>query len=232
MSTTTSVNMKNKKCSICFKELPLEHFAIHKKGKFGRHARCKKCSSEYDKLYNEINREKRMKYKAEYRKNNKEKIKIYNESVKDKQKQYYINNADRMKEYRKNYHQDNKIKIKKLRENDNFIRMKYLFSAAKCRAKNKKRDFELTPEFLLKLLNKQKCKCAYTGLNFDMKFSLENRRNAFGPSIDRIDSKKGYMKTNVQLVCNMVNMAKSEFTISEFDKMCISRMEKLNGIKI
>jgi hypothetical protein len=41
-------------------------------------------------------------------------------------------------------------------------------------------------------------------------------------SIDRIDSKKGYIKDNIQFVCMAVNQMKSDLTLDELYFFCES----------
>jgi hypothetical protein len=46
------------------------------------------------------------------------------------------------------------------------------------------------------------------------------RRSPRAPSIDRIDSKKGYTPDNCQLITYIANCAKNQFTVDEFVRMC------------
>lgn len=64
---------------------------------------------------------------------------------------------------------------------------------------------------VLEILEKQDNKCVYTGKDFVWEYS-----NNYKPSIDRIDSTKGYTKDNIQLVCVIANQAKSDLTHTEF----------------
>ena len=49
-------------------------------------------------------------------------------------------------------------------------------------------------------------------------------------SIDRIDSKVGYIVGNVQLVCRAANVAKSDLGADEFVKLCRAVVERNNGV--
>lgn len=62
---------------------------------------------------------------------------------------------------------------------------------------------------LVEMYNAQKGCCAISGIPFDVGPSRESarRRNPFRPSIDRIDSMRGYELANVRLVCAAVNYA-------------------------
>lgn len=85
-----------------------------------------------------------------------------------------------------------------------------MISAARKRAKTKGRDFALTIREVEDLWAKQEGKCAVTGLVLETENTTEehdNSRNPFGPSIDRIESTKGYVTGNVRLVVTMANVA-------------------------
>lgn len=49
-------------------------------------------------------------------------------------------------------------------------------------------------------------------------------------SIDRINSKKGYTMSNIQLVCSWANTAKSNLSTTDFNKMITLTYIKLNKI--
>ena len=56
--------------------------------------------------------------------------------------------------------------------------------------------------------------------------------NGFVPtncSVDRIDSTQGYIVGNVQLVCRVANVAKSNLTHSDFVQLCKAVLEKANA---
>ena len=88
-----------------------------------------------------------------------------------------------------------------------------LLNEARKRSKEFNRKFNLTLKYLNYLVKKQKNCCALTGLPFGK--TSENR-----PSIDRIDSKKGYEKGNVQLILVKVNVMKSFLDLDEFLFFC------------
>lgn len=84
----------------------------------------------------------------------------------------------------------------------------YLVHDAK---KRRPDNFELDSVFIFELLAKQNYCCALTGICFN-----EN----VWPSIDRIDSSVGYLKSNVQLVTGTVNRAKWNLTQDQFVGLC------------
>lgn len=83
-------------------------------------------------------------------------------------------------------------------------------------------DYNLTVEYIQELLNVQKYKCYYSGidLNYD-----ELR---FQPTIDRIDSTKGYIEGNIVICCNIVNTMKLDMSTKEFKDMITLLYNNLN----
>jgi hypothetical protein len=57
--------------------------------------------------------------------------------------------------------------------------------------------------------------CQLTGLPFDFSKSKTSSKNAHAPSLDRIDSSKGYTKENVRVVLYLVNIALGEYSDEE-----------------
>ena len=79
---------------------------------------------------------------------------------------------------------------------------------------------DLTKEFLYSLYLKQNKKCTITGRDiFLAKNIKEYKKNT--ASLDRIDSKKGYNKKNVQWVHKNINIMKWDFDIKYFIELCI-----------
>lgn len=105
-------------------------------------------------------------------------------------------------------------------------------SDIKNRSKKKGWDFDITTDFIRKLFSEQDGKCAVTKIPFTfnpIKRNIRNRRkDPFSPSIDRINSSKGYTKDNVRLVCIIVNLALNEFGDQDFSKMCVEFVNNTN----
>lgn len=72
-------------------------------------------------------------------------------------------------------------------------------------------DFDIDTQFIIDLGEKQNNMCVYSGRVLDWKINSANKA-----SIDRINSKKGYTKDNVQIVCQLVNQAKNDMTHDDF----------------
>lgn len=95
-------------------------------------------------------------------------------------------------------------------------------------AKRRKHDYNITLEYLAELWEKQKGKCAITGLDMEVK-KANKKQNYFKlASLDRIDSDIGYMKDNVQFVCLPINLAKSNKSDIELKNFLIEVIESLN----
>jgi hypothetical protein len=82
--------------------------------------------------------------------------------------------------------------------------------------------FNLTPEYLQELYDKQNHKCIYTGNEIIIHFSLckfEDRKINTA-SLDRINSNKGYIKGNVQWIHKDVNYMKFNLSHDRFLELC------------
>lgn len=104
---------------------------------------------------------------------------------------------------------------KKKAQPENFGKLEY--TALKSRVNSKKKEgrvlgFDLTPEYIQKVFDSCQGKCAITGLPFSMELGTKKKRNPFRPSVDRINSKKGYVKGNIQIVLTIVNTMKMDYT--------------------
>lgn len=68
----------------------------------------------------------------------------------------------------------------------------------------------ISPDALNKLLLRSGGKCMLTGIPFSSE-KLSGRRRPWLPSLDRIDSSKGYIDGNMRLVCSAVNIALNDW---------------------
>lgn len=72
--------------------------------------------------------------------------------------------------------------------------------------------FDLTVESLRNVWVAQRGRCALTGLQFHDERHVEAQvKEPFAPSLDRIDSSRGYVEGNVQIVCSAANFAKGQW---------------------
>lgn len=82
-------------------------------------------------------------------------------------------------------------------------------------AKQRNLEFNITLKYIWRLFNHQYCCCALTGEEIILR--PYNKQTA---SLDRIDSKKGYIKGNVQWVHKTINKLKNNFNEKEFVLWC------------
>lgn len=85
------------------------------------------------------------------------------------------------------------------------------FIGARNRAKLKGFEFTLTREWLAA----QPKVCALSGLPFRPEYDGVHGRNPFAPSIDRIDSAKGYTLDNCRVILSCLNMGLGQWGLDE-----------------
>jgi len=85
-----------------------------------------------------------------------------------------------------------------------------MLTGAKNRAATTGKDYDLNMEWLLEKMNKGICEL--TGLPFDYTVIAKNKQSPFGPSLDRVDSSKGYTQDNTRVVVVIANLAKNSWT--------------------
>ena len=133
-------------------------------------------------------------YDENHRKNNLEKYAKYQQNHRNQNKDYNKNDSLRTEQY--------VLTIKG--------RATRLYGSAKNRAKNKGWKFNITPDFIYQKL--LPLKCEVTNLNLSLEKELIYKANALAPSLDRIDSSKGYTLDNVQVVCWWYNAMKQDWS--------------------
>lgn len=84
------------------------------------------------------------------------------------------------------------------------------------KAKGRTKEFNLIDIDLLNLWDKQDGRCAYTKLPL---LATANQFNTV--SLDRVDSSKGYVVGNIQLVCAAINKMKQEYSEEMFVLFCL-----------
>jgi len=99
-------------------------------------------------------------------------------------------------------------------ELDLFSCLKSLCTKAKLR--KHKFDPEVTWKYLFELWDSQNGRCAYSGLPLSIETNHPHK-----VSLDRIDSTRGYLVGNLQLVSTTINRMKQEFNEELFVEMCV-----------
>lgn len=90
-------------------------------------------------------------------------------------------------------------------------RYSVLLTSARKRAKAKGMDCTITLDHILEMARSSGERCAVTGISFCATKSKGQHKAPFAPSLDRIDSTKGYTRANTRLVCVCVNMAMNQW---------------------
>ena len=175
-----------KKCNKCKKYKFLEQFIKNKHCKEGVAGTCKKCHNKY------IKRWKRKNYKRLAEKRRKRYVETEGLEVKQRQ--------------------ERRKQLFPLR-----TRCQMLRNGMCCRAKSKKIKFDdkfFTVNYLIKrLTNNPNCECCHKKL--DIGFKKDKKFNDNSPSMDRVNSSKGYTKNNVAILCWRCNKHKQDATSKE-----------------
>jgi len=194
--------------------------------------RKKEYSKEYNKEYNsrpEV-KERKKEYSKEYhsrpevREQQKEYRKEYFsrpeviEYRKEYSKEYYARPEviEQRKEYKKEYNSRPEVKEYMKEYNKEYMKeyattISYKLSAAKGRAKKKNLEFNLTVEYLESIYPENNT-CPLLNIPLDW---YSDTKHPTTPSMDRIDSSKGYIKGNVQWVSYRANTLKGDGTPDE-----------------
>lgn len=122
-------------------------------------------------------------------------------------RQYYLKNTEHIKENARRYGKTYVPKFSRSIDS----KLKNLCT----NAKNRNKEFLISTEHLFDLWKNQEGRCAYTKLPL---LSASNQFNTV--SLDRIDSSKGYVVGNIQLVCTAVNKMKQEYSEDLFIQLC------------
>lgn len=84
---------------------------------------------------------------------------------------------------------------------------------------NRGRKATLNLDDCLALLERQRYRCALTGTRLTCRLQQGKRTNT-NASIDRINPKKGYHLSNIQIVCVAVNRLRVDMSVREFHTWC------------
>ena len=180
--------------------VPIDNFWKDKRKKDGLQGHCIDCQ----KKRNRANREKNPEYFKQWAKENYE----------NRPEGF---NKDRYQKHREAYLQRRDDWSRSVRG-----RLSDLLSASRGRSGRNGLDHTLTLDWLMDQYERQNGRCALTGIEFRFERNADGKRHftPFGPSLDRIDPKRGYTPDNVRLVCVIVNLSLNDFGEEVFRTMC------------
>lgn len=103
-----------------------------------------------------------------------------------------------------------------------------VFSRALRNAEKRGIPFEITIDQFYRMVTKAKGCCQISGLPFKFPRNQKGRRNPFGPSLDRINSRKGYVQGNCRIVSILANCALNEWGEEPLRKFCEAVVNRSN----
>lgn len=191
---------------------------------------CKECQVKHQRKYYECNKKRIREHQRGYYECNKERLN-------EKQREYGRKNKKRIDEYKKEHYKCNKERINEKRKeryknnkhydiNDDVKIRKWAMSrlsTLKSRAKNKNLEFNLELQDILDARVKY---CPYLG--YELMYGSYNEERMLSASVDRIDTTKGYIKGNIEIISNRANIIKSNLTYDQwivFAKRILNVME-------
>lgn len=94
-----------------------------------------------------------------------------------------------------------------------------VYSKARANAKRRGLEFTLTEKDFAALVDRAAGACMLTAIPFDAGYRDDTRFRPYAPSLDRIDSAKGYTPGNVRLVISAVNIALGQWGTPLLDQI-------------
>jgi hypothetical protein len=203
-SVTRTVVITERYCWKCKATKPVSEYAYDGTSKDGYRRVCKACNIIQHRTWAAKNHESvKAKRKAKY------------ESEKHLNKERYAKHRVKWMEIRRKYAATARG------------RMFGLLNSARDRSKKNGWSYDLDFEWLHEKYESQDGRCALTGLQFRLEAAsgMGFRYNPLAPSLDRIDTNRGYTRDNVRLVCTAINLALNEFGEEFFAGLCKAYLE-------
>ena len=161
--------------------------------------------------------------------------------AKTRRKNRTFDQIHKAREYSKNYNNEYVKKLSDKFDNTNDLKIYFRFKRRLTQKSARQRglDFNLTVEDLIQIYNKQKVKCFYTDVPLILKIHsgtskgyTRDNMHKFNNylSIDRINSKKGYVTNNIRLSTIKFNTIKQDLSDEELKEMAKKILVKLGGI--
>jgi hypothetical protein len=97
--------------------------------------------------------------------------------------------------------------------------LRHKISSSKRRAKKMNFDHAIELHHLVEVWVRQKGRCPMTGMIMEMESGSSREKNPIICSIDRIDSKRGYLPDNIQLCTHWANNCKNTWNEGIYEEM-------------
>lgn len=188
-----------KYCPRCTETKPFSEFNKETGRRNGCAPYCRMCSKS-------IREEKKEEHNA-YRKAKWNAEPEYRQKYLDYHRARYRNEKDKLREYQRQHYSDPVNKLK------------YLYSQARNRARNAAQEFTIRIEDIVIPTH-----CPYLGV--ELTALHRHGRVDTNMSIDRIDSTKGYITGNVQIISDKANRMKNDASIEELIAFAKGVLEK------
>jgi len=117
----------------------------------------------------------------------------------------------------------NQDRIKKFSGNQRDEHTPFRFFIKVANNSNRKKEVDITLQYLKKLWDDQKGICPITGWKMELPINVSGWKGKVSmkrASIDRIDNDKGYVKGNVRFVSFIANIARNRFSDKDLVAFC------------
>jgi hypothetical protein len=137
----------------------------------------------------------------------------------------YVKNLDRIKAWSKLPHAKERIKEAQRKYKERNRIKKLTISAIN---RSRKSGMECDKEYLDSLiaLKPEQCPCCNNALDYSVDSLKRHHPKWRSPSLDRIDTRKGYIQGNVDIICWRCNALKRDGTLEEL-RAILTYMEKV-----
>lgn len=211
--------MQVKRCNKCESDKALEDFNKNKNKSDGLSSICKSCHKTYRKEHYQKNKEKVLSQVREYNKNNPEKIrKKSGRKYPSICRREGCSNTSYLTKKEAGVGKQRYCSVKCSSLANRVSPFRRQFYNIKKGAEVRNKEFNLSIEFLEKLIEDQDHKCAITNIPISVKHITEDTTLYDTASLDRIDSSKGYTEDNVQWVVLGINYMKLNFPEEDLHK--------------
>lgn len=199
---------KTKICARCGREKPCGDFYKQTASRDGYDSYCKECRSNIARQYYQDHKEEDAARKQDWR----DRVRR-GEPPKTRSPEYIEDRQRKKENHQRAIAQRKEVRNSPIRKMSSRIIASLQSRKFPRPGKNRSISCSVCREDIEELWYIQQGRDAYTGLPMVLSSPKTNPRQ---PSVDRIDSSKGYTKTNICLCCLWVNKAKGDLSAKDF----------------